>query len=902
MLASLARSFWSFKPDTGEAFPAAKRRVRELLRSHFSMDFLGLDSKGKDVDVPIEHLDYGYVEECKDPEELLAILRVLQSGKEGRYYELEAFVEQRMLAVMSPADKKKYLALTTEPSREDVGAASSDVATFISSVKAADAELGSSRGSDSGLPPPRSAAGATLAASAAPKPMGTADSSAPKRVDWKSGDLGKFYERWGKFDVDKVRCGRCTSPAAHSKRARTPPPHTAWLQALEETGSTPEMDEAELKRREAARQAALAKLKMKDPAGMPSAARVAAANNEKAKGNDAFRAKEYSDAVTYYSRSLQYVPGSPVVLCNRAMAHLKKSAWAEAEADCDAALAADATLLKAWVRRGTARSKQGKYAGAMGDLHRASQLAPDKAEVAKLLRQAKAKFSEVEGKEARKTLEEHGVEGVLEAIKQGKPWGRGTQSGHATDTAAPVQGATGYTRVAIQEDSDDSDGEAADKPAGSPYLDEAGGALESKSSEPDLAPSQSEPAKPPAPVASTGFTRVSIEEVDSDDSEMEDEPQAAPAPPPAPEVVAAEAKVRGNRAFASGNLQAAVEAYTQSLAAVPLQPAVHSNRALVHIKLAQPDAALTDCSAGLHQLKYAAGCAAEQLRIPPAAAEAQAAGGKPAPSAAALAVKLLFRQALAFKATGALRKALACLAEVLRLEPVNSRAQTEMSSIEAELASQAASPSRPAATPPPSAAQQSPARPKIEEVSTPGISAAAAVASGTPSRPTASAGEGGPRASPSSVVSPGRTEAEQAAAAAAARVVASKSADSLLPEAPKSTYELETAVNSLRGRDEVFGKYLLSLTPKKLKKQLHRAPEPDTMSALLQVVQSQLVPIRPKFSVNLVKALGDVPGFSTTSLMLGKQDRAIVQEVVAAGQAAGSKPEALAKVRKAYGL
>ena len=63
------------------------------------------------VDVPVEHLDYEYVEKCSDVKELVAILQLLRSGKEGRYAHLEQYVETRLLDVMPPAQRKCVCAL-----------------------------------------------------------------------------------------------------------------------------------------------------------------------------------------------------------------------------------------------------------------------------------------------------------------------------------------------------------------------------------------------------------------------------------------------------------------------------------------------------------------------------------------------------------------------------------------------------------------------------------------------------------------------------------------------------------------------------------------------------------------------------------------------------------------------
>ena len=51
-------------------------------------------------DVPVDHLDYKYVRECTDVDQLKDIIRVLQSGKEGLYPDLERCARERLLELM----------------------------------------------------------------------------------------------------------------------------------------------------------------------------------------------------------------------------------------------------------------------------------------------------------------------------------------------------------------------------------------------------------------------------------------------------------------------------------------------------------------------------------------------------------------------------------------------------------------------------------------------------------------------------------------------------------------------------------------------------------------------------------------------------------------------------------
>lgn len=61
-------------------------------------------------DIPLGHLEYDYIGKCKDPKELEKIIKVLRSGEEGRYPDLENFAEER-LTVLNP---KRYHSLTKE--------------------------------------------------------------------------------------------------------------------------------------------------------------------------------------------------------------------------------------------------------------------------------------------------------------------------------------------------------------------------------------------------------------------------------------------------------------------------------------------------------------------------------------------------------------------------------------------------------------------------------------------------------------------------------------------------------------------------------------------------------------------------------------------------------------------
>jgi tetratricopeptide (TPR) repeat protein len=87
-------------------------------------------------------------------------------------------------------------------------------------------------------------------------------------------------------------------------------------------------------------------------------------------------------AARHYSRSLELLPADDteerhLVLCNRALVLLQQNKFSESEADCTAAIAANAKWAKPWYRSGVARYKGGRLGEALEDLEAALKLEPN---------------------------------------------------------------------------------------------------------------------------------------------------------------------------------------------------------------------------------------------------------------------------------------------------------------------------------------------------------------------------------------------------------------------------------------------------------------------------------------------------------------------------------------------
>ncbi|CAK4090596.1 unnamed protein product [Aphanomyces euteiches] len=110
---------------------------------------------------------------------------------------------------------------------------------------------------------------------------------------------------------------------------------------------------------------------------------------DKEEGNRHFKAGDFAAAISCYSRSLSYNPRNPVVLSNRAMAHLKMNQFEKAEIDCTAALTADSGHVKSLVRCATARNSLGKHHAALLDLEAAMALDPTSKAIATQIKQTR---------------------------------------------------------------------------------------------------------------------------------------------------------------------------------------------------------------------------------------------------------------------------------------------------------------------------------------------------------------------------------------------------------------------------------------------------------------------------------------------------------------------------------
>ena len=75
------------------------------------------------------------------------------------------------------------------------------------------------------------------------------------------------------------------------------------------------------------------------------------AQNEKIKGNELMKTKEYDEAIRHYTKAINYDEYEPTIYCNRALAYIKNTSYNNALEDCNKAIDLKHDYIKAYYRR-----------------------------------------------------------------------------------------------------------------------------------------------------------------------------------------------------------------------------------------------------------------------------------------------------------------------------------------------------------------------------------------------------------------------------------------------------------------------------------------------------------------------------------------------------------------------
>lgn len=292
-------------------------------------------------DIPLTHLDYPYIEKCTDTKELERILRILRSGDEGFYPDLETFCEER-IEKLNPKSrvlrKEVPLGRPGDLAKDEWKKIDTDLKTWEMDMKTT--ESSKKRYTDSfddpELPPIRS--GFMNGASNQSNEADAGKKS--KRV------TPRDYKEWDKFDIDK----ELNDVDKKDKKEEKKPTKSSTV--------VPQIDTNI------------------NTAGMTDEEKIMRAGKEKDKGNEAFRAGDYEESIAYYTRSIK-LHSTAASYNNRAIAHLKISGWTNAAEDCNRVLDLEPDNIKALLRRGTAYKGIKEFSKSLQDYKQVLKLEPE---------------------------------------------------------------------------------------------------------------------------------------------------------------------------------------------------------------------------------------------------------------------------------------------------------------------------------------------------------------------------------------------------------------------------------------------------------------------------------------------------------------------------------------------
>lgn len=328
-------------------------------------------------DIPLNHLDFDYISHCTNRDELEKIIKILRSGKEGTYPDLEKCAEKQ-LTTLDPDNKllrkPEMLKTPRDLDKDEWKQIDEDLKSWVSDVKVTERNLSGADdivSAEDSLPPVRGSSANIPTGKTKPSSNDTSKKS--KRVK------PRDYREWDKLDVDAElnKVDENKHQVVQDKTLMNSKQTTNVSETVETTGLSAEL-------------------------------RQLKAEREKDKGNEAFRAGDYDEALVYYSRSISLVE-TVAARNNRAQTYLKLKDFNKAFDDCEHVLQVEPTNLKAILRRAVANQGLNRFTQAKCDLETVLSKEPTNKQALSLLQAVEKSLSDQKSTGRRMFIEE--VEG-----------------------------------------------------------------------------------------------------------------------------------------------------------------------------------------------------------------------------------------------------------------------------------------------------------------------------------------------------------------------------------------------------------------------------------------------------------------------------------------------------------
>lgn len=322
----------------------------------------GGPSLGSRLGVSVDKLDFGYIMSCKDVKELEKILKVLRSGEEGTFPDLERKAEERLQALNPKSRllrKEEQVLKSSDLRPEESSAVADELSSWLLDMSHKDQQLkldhetSDRQQCSKELPPVRNSSTNVVRTSVQTEAIKVASNKTPSQKTPKP----REYREWDKLISTLDKEADLPEPAAAPNSTPSPASKPSKPPGLKDT---------------------------LDCVGLTDVEKEKLSQQEKEKGNEALKSGSFAEAVTYYGRSITAY-STTAAHNNRALAYIKMEKWTEAISDCDYVLKNEEHDVKALLRRATAFKGQCKYAAAKSDIDLVLTLEPNNRQAAELL-------------------------------------------------------------------------------------------------------------------------------------------------------------------------------------------------------------------------------------------------------------------------------------------------------------------------------------------------------------------------------------------------------------------------------------------------------------------------------------------------------------------------------------
>jgi tetratricopeptide (TPR) repeat protein len=321
-------------------------------------EFISLNQTSKKITVIPEMLDYSFVQDCNDLDELRAIMVALISGEHGKYPHLEDTVRNKLESLLPEKELKKVEAMKSVPSNEDAINIKEGLQGWLSDISSSSSSIGHPTRVDysSSTYPVRNTA-----------QMMQENSNTKAQSDEKPVRLTRkeklttkeYFEEWSKFDPNDY-----DSDSNEDASTKTSVNQSKVAD-----------DKAESIKR--SRDDEIFELRiMLGNNELNQAEREFLSNQERVKGNEHFRVRENEAALHCYTKSTLMDPNNAKSFSNQAAVLLRLGRDEGALEACSKAISIDLTYIKALSRRAMIFHKLGRYEEAAEDFKACHSLDP----------------------------------------------------------------------------------------------------------------------------------------------------------------------------------------------------------------------------------------------------------------------------------------------------------------------------------------------------------------------------------------------------------------------------------------------------------------------------------------------------------------------------------------------